>query len=43
MLLAVNDDYYVTCSIDYHGGPRYPHLERVGAKPDYLDQLIAAK
>ncbi len=43
VLLAVNDDYYVTCSIDYHGGPRYPHLERVGAKPDYLDQLIAAK
>ena len=43
VLLAVNDDYYVTCTIDYHGGPRYPHLERDGAKPDYLDELIKPK
>jgi predicted metalloprotease with PDZ domain len=39
-LLVVNDEYYKTCNIDYHGGPRYPNLERATGKPDYLDELI---
>ena len=39
-LLVVNDDYYKTCQVDYHGGLRYPHLERDAGKPDYLDDLI---
>jgi predicted metalloprotease with PDZ domain len=39
-LLVVSDDYYRTCVIDYHGGPRYPHLVRDDSKPDYLDELI---
>ena len=39
-LLVVNDDYYRTCQVDYHGGLRYPHLERDASKPDYLDDLI---
>jgi predicted metalloprotease with PDZ domain len=39
-LLVVSDDYIRTCTIDYHGGPRYAHLERVSSKPDYLDELI---
>jgi len=39
-LLVVNDDYYKTCSVDYHGGQRYPHLQRDASKPDYLDELI---
>ncbi len=39
-LLVVVDDYYRTCDIDYHGGPRYPHLERVSDRADYLDDLI---
>ncbi|MGE5243057.1 MAG: M61 family peptidase [Betaproteobacteria bacterium] len=38
-LLATNDDYYRTCRIDYHGGERYPHLERDNGRPDYLDEL----
>jgi predicted metalloprotease with PDZ domain len=38
-LLVVADDYYRTCTIDYHGGERYPHLVRVESKPDYLDEL----
>ncbi|HTS12797.1 MAG TPA: hypothetical protein VMH00_11820 [Candidatus Limnocylindrales bacterium] len=38
-LLVVNDDYYKTANIDYHGGPLYPHLERDESKPDYLDEL----
>jgi predicted metalloprotease with PDZ domain len=39
-LLVVNDDYINTASIHYQGGPRYPHLTREDAKPDYLDELI---
>ena len=40
VLLVIVDDYYKTCSIDYHDGERYPHLQRVDSKPDYLDDLI---
>jgi len=39
-LLVVNDDFINTSTIDYHGGPRYPHLVREDQKPDYLDELI---
>jgi predicted metalloprotease with PDZ domain len=42
-LLVVDDDYYRTANVDYHGGPEYPHLVRETGKPDYLDELIAAK
>ncbi|HXW13982.1 MAG TPA: M61 family peptidase [Terriglobia bacterium] len=38
-LLMLNDDYYQTCTIDYHGGERYPHLVRVESKSDVLDDL----
>jgi predicted metalloprotease with PDZ domain len=38
-LLVLNDDYYMTCTIDYHGGERYPHLVREESKPDLLDEL----
>jgi hypothetical protein len=27
--------------LDYHGGLRYPHLERVESTPDLLDAVIA--
>ena len=37
--LILNDDYYKTCSVNYHGGERYPHLVRVEAKPDLLDDI----
>jgi len=40
-LLVIDNDYYKTVSVDYHGGDRYPHLERISGKADYLDQLIA--
>ncbi|HTV55573.1 MAG TPA: M61 family peptidase [Terriglobia bacterium] len=39
-LLMVNDEYYKTCTIDYHGGQRYPHLVREQGAPDYLDELL---
>ena len=42
-LLVVVDDYYRTATINYHDGPRYPHLVREDAKPDYLDDLIKAR
>jgi predicted metalloprotease with PDZ domain len=40
VLLVIVDDYYKTCSIDYHHGERYPHLQRDDSKPDYLGDLI---
>jgi predicted metalloprotease with PDZ domain len=42
-LLVVVDDYFRTCTITYHEGPRYPHLVRDGGRPDYLDELIKPK
>jgi hypothetical protein len=42
-LLVVVDDYFRTCTINYHDGPRYPHLVRNDAQPDYLDELIKPK
>jgi hypothetical protein len=38
-LLILNDDFYRTYRLDYHGGERYPHLERDGAKPDLLEAI----
>lgn len=38
-LLVLNDDYYKTYSLDYHGGSRYPHLVREPGKPDLLDEI----
>jgi hypothetical protein len=35
----LNDDYYKTCPVNYHGGERYPHLVRVEEKPDLLDDI----
>ena len=42
-LLVLVDDYYRTCTINYHDGLRYPHLVREEGKPDYLDELIKAR
>ena len=39
-LLVLNDDYYKTYDIDYHGGERYPHLVRESGRPDLLDQML---
>jgi predicted metalloprotease with PDZ domain len=40
-LLLKRGDEFVTVSLDYHGGMRYPHLERVEATPDRLDEILA--
>ncbi len=39
-LLVVNGDYYKTCVLDYHGGEKYPVLERDPARPDLLEQIV---
>ncbi|MFN2529873.1 MAG: M61 family metallopeptidase [Pyrinomonadaceae bacterium] len=39
-LTAQNGDFLKTFRIDYHGGERFPHLERDGSKPDLLQQII---
>jgi predicted metalloprotease with PDZ domain len=40
MLLAVDDEYIRSFTINYHGGEKHPHLVRIDDKPDYLDELI---
>jgi len=40
-LLLQADDFIRTADIDYHGGERYPALERVDGATDYLDEIIA--
>lgn len=40
-LLLKRGDEFVTVSLDYHGGMRYPHLERLEATPDRLDAILA--
>ncbi len=42
-LLIKHDGAFKTVSIPYHGGLRYPHLERVEGTPALLDDLIAAR
>ena len=42
-LMVIVDDYYRNCAINYHDGVRNPHLVRIEAKPDYLDELIKAQ
>ena len=39
-LLVIDNDYYKTCVVDYHGGDRFPHLVRDETKPDYLGQIL---
>jgi predicted metalloprotease with PDZ domain len=39
-LLVIANDYYKTCSIDYHDGVRYPHLIRIAGKSDHLESLL---
>jgi predicted metalloprotease with PDZ domain len=42
-LMVKNGDRYRTLKIDYHGGLRYPHLERNPATPARLDAILTAK
>ena len=42
-IVIKNGEYYTTTHIDYHGGERYPHLERDAAKPDLLTAIVQPK
>ncbi len=42
-LIVKSGDYYRVVSIDYHGGLRYPHLERYPSQPARLDDILAAR
>ncbi len=40
-LLLKRDDQFSTVNLDYSGGMRYPHLERVANTPDRLDPILS--
>ncbi|MBV8374868.1 MAG: peptidase M61, partial [Candidatus Eremiobacteraeota bacterium] len=40
-LLVRQNDWYQTLPVEYTGGLRYPHLERVAGIPDMLAQIMA--
>jgi predicted metalloprotease with PDZ domain len=40
-LLVKRGDDFLTISLDYHGGMRYAHLERVESTPARLDDILA--
>lgn len=42
-LLVKEFDRYRTVRIDYHDGLRYPHLERIEGRPDYLTPILTAR
>lgn len=42
-LLVENSEYFKTYPLDYHDGPRYPHLVRDESKPDVLSDIIKPK
>ena len=39
-LIVENTGYYKIIKLDYHGGERYPQLERVSGTPDRLDEIL---
>src|SRR5262249_28457794 len=43
LLVQTGDSRYRTIAVDYHGGLRYPHLERVAHTPDRLGQILTPR
>jgi predicted metalloprotease with PDZ domain len=39
--IVENSEFYSTIDLDYHGGERYPYLERDTTKPDLLSSIIS--
>ncbi len=39
-LLVASGNYFKTYGLNYHGGLRYPHLERDATKPDVMSEII---
>jgi predicted metalloprotease with PDZ domain len=42
-VLVQNGDFFRTFRIDYHGGPRYPHLVRDETRPDVLADVLKSR
>jgi predicted metalloprotease with PDZ domain len=42
-LLVKHGEWYRTIRIDYHGGLRYPRLERIAGTPDRLGAILAPR
>ena len=42
-LVVENGTFHETYKLNYHGGERYPHLERDSTKPDLLDDVIKSR
>ena len=42
-LVVENGSFTETYRVDYHGGERYPHLERDNTKPDVLNDVIKSR
>jgi predicted metalloprotease with PDZ domain len=42
-LLIENGDFFRTYRVEYHGGERYPHLERIAGKADLLSDIAKMK
>lgn len=42
-LIVKNDGFYKMIALDYHDGPRYPHLVRDISKPDLLSEIVKPK
>ncbi|PYQ66543.1 MAG: peptidase M61 [Acidobacteria bacterium] len=42
-VVAADGDAIRIHRLDYHGGPRYPHLEPIDGKPDVLGEILKAR
>jgi hypothetical protein len=42
-LIVENGSYFKTVKVAYHGGLRYPHLERVATVSDVLTAIARAR
>lgn len=42
-VIMENKQFFKTHTIQYHGGERYPHLERIANQPDRLGDIIAGR
>lgn len=42
-LIVERGGRYRNIDIDYHGGLRWPHLEKTGSGPDWFDRLLAPR
>jgi predicted metalloprotease with PDZ domain len=41
--LVQQDGWYRTLDVDYHGGPKYPHLARIAGTTDLLAKIMAPR